>query len=90
MGVEPTDKQLASSLRISLFELRKRIFESSLARENLAMSNVRLVMSIAQKYDNMGTAMADLTQVNLSLLNFSHHLVLNYTHIVVLIQLLLP
>ncbi|XP_074567252.1 RNA polymerase sigma factor sigA-like [Curcuma longa] len=65
LGVEPTDKQLASSLRISLFELRKRIFESSLAREKLAMSNVRLVMSIAQKYDNMGAAMADLTQAGL-------------------------
>ncbi|KAG5224343.1 RNA polymerase sigma factor sigA [Salix suchowensis] len=28
----------------------------------LAMSNVRLVMSIAQKYDNMGAEMADLVQ----------------------------
>ncbi|XP_042472680.1 RNA polymerase sigma factor sigA-like [Zingiber officinale] len=65
LGVEPTDKQLASSLRISPFELQKRIFESSLAREKLAMSNVRLVMSIAQKYDNMGTSMADLTQAGL-------------------------
>lgn len=27
------------------------------------MSNVRLVMSIAQRYDNMGAEMADLIQV---------------------------
>ncbi|KAG6475473.1 hypothetical protein ZIOFF_064693 [Zingiber officinale] len=33
--------------------------------EKLAMSNVRLVMSIAQKYDNMGTTMADLAQAGL-------------------------
>lgn len=29
------------------------------------MSNVRLVMSIAQKYENMGADMADLVQVNI-------------------------
>ncbi|CAD5195695.1 unnamed protein product [Musa acuminata subsp. malaccensis] len=62
MGYEPTDKQLASSLRMSRAELHTKMIECSLAREKLAMSNVRLVMSIAQKYDNMGTAMADLIQ----------------------------
>ncbi|CAL9781370.1 unnamed protein product [Musa acuminata subsp. burmannicoides] len=62
MGYEPTDKQLASSLRLSRAELHTKMIECSLAREKLAMSNVRLVMSIAQKYDNMGTAMADLIQ----------------------------
>ncbi|RWW11009.1 hypothetical protein GW17_00025412 [Ensete ventricosum] len=65
MGCEPTDKQLASSLRMSRAELHTKMIECSLAREKLVMSNVRLVMSIAQKYDNMGTAMADLIQVNL-------------------------
>lgn len=39
------------------------MIEYSLAREKLAMSNVRLVMSIAQKYDNMGAEMPDLIQV---------------------------
>lgn len=28
------------------------------------MSNVRLVMSIAQRYDNMGAEMSDLVQVS--------------------------
>ncbi|URD81427.1 CemA family [Musa troglodytarum] len=65
MGYEPTDKQLASSLRMSRAELHTKMIECSLAREKLAMSNVRLVMSIAQKYDNMGTAMADLIQAGL-------------------------
>jgi len=63
LGFEPSDKQLASSLRMSHAELRSKLIECSLAREKLAMSNVRLVMSIAQKYDNLGAEMADLIQV---------------------------
>ncbi|KAJ6850191.1 RNA polymerase sigma factor sigA [Iris pallida] len=60
MGSEPSDKQLALSLRMSRTELRSKLIECSLAREKLAMSNVRLVMSIAQKYGNLGAEMADL------------------------------
>lgn len=63
LGCEPSDEQLAGSLRISRAELQSTLIESSLARERLAMSNVRLVMSIAQRYDNMGAEMADLIQV---------------------------
>lgn len=63
LGCEPSDEQLATSLRISRAELKSKLIESSLAREKLAMSNVRLVMSIAQRYDNMGAEMADLVQV---------------------------
>ncbi|KAM3322514.1 RNA polymerase sigma factor sigA [Capsicum chacoense] len=62
MGCEPSDDQLAVSLKISLADLRSTLIECSLAREKLAMSNVRLVMSIAQRYDSMGTEMADLIQ----------------------------
>lgn len=62
LGCEPSDDQLAVSLKISLADLRSTLIECSLAREKLAMSNVRLVMSIAQKYDSMGTEMADLIQ----------------------------
>ncbi|CAA7406459.1 unnamed protein product [Spirodela intermedia] len=62
LGCEPTDKQLASSLRMSSSELHSRMIESSLARERLAMSNVRLVLSIAQKYDSMGAELDDLVQ----------------------------
>ncbi|XP_042506252.1 RNA polymerase sigma factor sigA [Macadamia integrifolia] len=62
LGCEPSDEQLAASLRISRTELKSKLIECVLAREKLAMSNVRLVMSIAQKYDNMGSEMADLVQ----------------------------
>ncbi|KAK6926219.1 RNA polymerase sigma-70 region 2 [Dillenia turbinata] len=62
LGCEPSDHQLATSLKISRAELQSKLIETSLAREKLAMSNVRLVMSIAQRYDNMGAEMADLVQ----------------------------
>ncbi|XVF06801.1 hypothetical protein REPUB_Repub06bG0081900 [Reevesia pubescens] len=62
LGCEPSDEQLATSLKISRAELRSKLIECSLAREKLAMSNVRLVMSIAQRYDNMGAEMSDLIQ----------------------------
>ncbi|XP_059625117.1 RNA polymerase sigma factor sigA isoform X1 [Cornus florida] len=62
LGCEPSEDQLATSLRISRTELQLKQIECSLAREKLAMSNVRLVMSIAQRYDNMGAEMADLIQ----------------------------
>lgn len=63
LGQEPSEEQLATSMRISRTDLRTKQIECSLARQKLTMSNVRLVMSIAQKYDNMGAQMADLIQV---------------------------
>lgn len=63
LGCDPSEEQLAVSLRISRTDLKLTMIECSLAREKLAMSNVRLVMSIAQRYDNMGAEMADLIQV---------------------------
>ncbi|KAM7280262.1 hypothetical protein ACFE04_007396 [Oxalis oulophora] len=62
LGCDPSDEQVAASLRIPRTVLQEKIMECALAREKLAMSNVRLVMSIAQKYDNMGVEMADLVQ----------------------------
>ncbi|KAK3122812.1 hypothetical protein QOZ80_8AG0618650 [Eleusine coracana subsp. coracana] len=62
LGNDPSYKQLAQSLRISAPELRARMRESFLAREMLTMSNLRLVISIAQKYDNLGVELADLIQ----------------------------
>ncbi|XP_066380512.1 RNA polymerase sigma factor sigA-like [Miscanthus floridulus] len=62
LGNEPSYKQLAQSLRISAPELRARMRESFLAREMLTMSNIRLVISIAHKYDNLGVELADLIQ----------------------------
>ncbi|KAJ8762707.1 hypothetical protein K2173_012199 [Erythroxylum novogranatense] len=62
LGQEPSDEQLAASLRVSRSELQSKLLECSLAREKLTMSNVRLVISIAQRYDNMGAEMSDLVQ----------------------------
>ncbi|XP_044497868.1 RNA polymerase sigma factor sigA-like [Mangifera indica] len=62
LGFEPSDEQLAASLSISRSDLQSTLIECSLAREKLVMSNVRLVMSIAQRYDNMGADMSDLVQ----------------------------
>ncbi|XP_075650300.1 RNA polymerase sigma factor sigA isoform X1 [Castanea sativa] len=62
LGCEPSDDQLATVLRIPRAELQSKLIECTLAREKLAMGNIRLVMSIAQRYDNMGAEMADLVQ----------------------------
>ncbi|KAM7463532.1 hypothetical protein LguiA_031653 [Lonicera macranthoides] len=62
LGCEPSEQQIATSLRISCLELQSKLMECNLAREKLAMSNVRLVMSIAQRYDSMGAQMGDLVQ----------------------------
>nr|AKC88644.1 sigma factor [Pelargonium myrrhifolium] len=62
LGYEPTDQQLATSLDISISELQTKFFDSYMAREKLAQNNVRLVISIAKKYENKGSQMADLVQ----------------------------
>ncbi|GAB2289738.1 hypothetical protein Dimus_024045 [Dionaea muscipula] len=62
LGCEPSEEQLAKSLRMNRAEVRSKLIECSLAKEKLSMSNIRFVISIAQKYDNMGAEMADLVQ----------------------------
>lgn len=69
LGSEPTEAQLAASLRISRAELQMKQIECKLAREKLAMSNVRLVMSVAQKYAHMGAEIGDLIQVSVIFIN---------------------
>nr|QKY65016.1 plastidic RNA polymerase sigma-subunit 1 [Passiflora oerstedii] len=62
LGCEPSDEQVATSLSITRAELQAKLIECSLARERLAMSNVRLVLSVAQRYENMGAELPDLVQ----------------------------
>ncbi|XP_071686256.1 RNA polymerase sigma factor sigA-like [Rutidosis leptorrhynchoides] len=62
LGYEPSEVQLAESLKISRPELQMKQIECKIAREKLAMSNVRLVMSVAQKYASMGAEIGDLVQ----------------------------
>ncbi|GKE90379.1 RNA polymerase sigma factor sigA, partial [Tanacetum coccineum] len=62
LGSEPSEEQLATPMRISRTKLRTIQIQCTLARQKLTLSNVRLVMSVAQRYDNMGAQMADLIQ----------------------------
>lgn len=65
LGYEPSDAQWAASMSMSVVELNKKLTESSIATETMAVSNIRLVVSIARKYRNMGIEMADLIQEGL-------------------------
>ncbi|KAI3793124.1 hypothetical protein L1987_35738 [Smallanthus sonchifolius] len=62
LGSEPSEKQLADFLKISQVDLQTKQMECTLAREKLTLSNIRLVMSVAQKYKHMGADMSDLIQ----------------------------
>nr|AKC88640.1 sigma factor [Pelargonium echinatum] len=62
LGYEPSDQQLAMYLDISYNELQRKLFDSYTARDILATSNIRLVVSIAKRYENKGSDMADLVQ----------------------------
>ncbi|KAI7732947.1 hypothetical protein M8C21_011427 [Ambrosia artemisiifolia] len=62
LGSEPSEVQLAASMKISRAELQIIQIECKLAREKLTVSNIRLVMSVAQKYANMGVEIGDLIQ----------------------------
>ncbi|KAK4734884.1 hypothetical protein R3W88_009145 [Solanum pinnatisectum] len=62
LGCETSDYQLALSLKLSRTDLQSTLIECSLARERFSISSVRLVMSIAQRYDNMGAEMTDLVR----------------------------
>ncbi|KAL9994420.1 putative RNA polymerase sigma-70 region 3, RNA polymerase sigma-70 region 2 [Helianthus debilis subsp. tardiflorus] len=62
LGTEPSEKQLADFLKISQVDLQTKQMECTLAREKLTLSNIRLVMSVAQKYKHMGADMSDLIQ----------------------------
>eukprot|EP00252_Welwitschia_mirabilis_P023538 TRINITY_DN667_c0_g1_i4.p2 TRINITY_DN667_c0_g1~~TRINITY_DN667_c0_g1_i4.p2 ORF type:complete len:170 (+),score=33.76 TRINITY_DN667_c0_g1_i4:2564-3073(+) len=51
---------------MSLVELNATLMEYSTAKEKLKMSNIRLVLSIARKYENLGLEMGDLIREGLS------------------------
>nr|AKC88648.1 sigma factor [Pelargonium x hortorum] len=66
LGYEPTDRQVAMSLDISSSELHTKLFDSYRAREKIAKSNVRLVISIAKNYEGKGGQMGCLVQGGLA------------------------
>ncbi|KAH9321672.1 hypothetical protein KI387_016311, partial [Taxus chinensis] len=65
LGCEPSNAQWAASMNMSLTELKRKLTESSIAAQKLAMCNIRLVVSIARKYENMGVDLGDLIQEGL-------------------------
>lgn len=65
LGYEPSDAQWAASMNMSVIELNAKLMKSAIAAENLALSHIRLVVSIARKYRNMGFEMEDLIQEGL-------------------------
>lgn len=69
LGSEPSEKQLADFLKISQVDLQTKQMECTMAREKLTLSNIRLVMSVAQKYKHMGADMSDLIQVSVKNVN---------------------
>ncbi|KAI3722903.1 hypothetical protein L2E82_34089 [Cichorium intybus] len=60
LGFEPSEDQLAASLKISKADSQVKQVECK-----LVMSNVFLVMLVAQKYANMGAEIGDLIQEGL-------------------------
>nr|AKC88631.1 sigma factor [Geranium phaeum] len=62
LGYEPSDREIAMSLKLSRAELQAKHIECNRAREKLAMSNIRLVISIAKQYEGVSAEMEDLVQ----------------------------
>lgn len=65
LGYEPSNAQWAASMGISVMDLNRKLMESSIAAQKMALCNIGLVVSIARKYENMGVDIRDLIQEGL-------------------------
>lgn len=63
MGCAPTNEQWAAQVGVSSAHLLSTLNEADMARDKMVMSNLRLVVSVAKRYNNRGLELADLIQV---------------------------
>lgn len=62
LGHEPSDETWASSLNLSFSQVQSKILEADRARDQMFVSNLRLVFSVANKYTGLGVTLPDLIQ----------------------------
>lgn len=62
LGYEPSNELWAKSVKLSLREVQAKLMEADRARDYMFISNLRLVVSVANKYSNLGVNLADLIQ----------------------------
>ncbi|MCO5554757.1 hypothetical protein L7F22_008291 [Adiantum nelumboides] len=63
LGREPTLAEWAKSLDMEVGTFSTRYSEGRQAKDRMIMSNLRLVISVAKKYQNRGMSLPDLIQV---------------------------
>ena len=61
-GTKPKVEELAKKLDLAIPQIEKIRIEGQRAREKMVQGNIRLVLSIAKKYQNQGLELLDLVQ----------------------------
>lgn len=62
LGRKPDESEWAFALNMSIPEFRHQLRKGQKAKEKMIVSNLRLVVSIAKKYQNLGLELQDLIQ----------------------------
>lgn len=62
LGHEPSDELWALNVKLPYRELQSKLIEADKARDLMFLANLRLVISVANKYSRFGISLADLTQ----------------------------
>ncbi|UFP96933.1 RNA polymerase sigma factor, RpoD/SigA family [Gloeobacter morelensis MG652769] len=62
LGSDYSDEQWAEAVKVGLFELKRQVLAGSRAKKKMIEANLRLVVSVAKKYQNRGLELLDLVQ----------------------------